>query len=208
MTTHRKARNWRGILAGTAGVLALALAGGVVLANPPEAGASAPTMSCAEALNAYQQADEQATADAKSREAADQAHDKAAKALAAYDATHGGVGKTEPPVDKGERAKLAADEQQTSLKLAETDAAARTSRGKANNARSAADTACQGPTGVEAIVKVKPLICARAVVAADTRKILKIIAYVPCPAPPEVPAPEAAPAPQPAPVETHLPVTH
>lgn len=207
MTSHRKARNWRGILAGTAGLSALAVVGGVALAHPPEAGASAPTMSCADALNAYQQADEQATADAKTREDAQKAHDQAKAILAKYDATHGGT--NQPPVDKTERAKLVTDQQQTGIKLAEADAQARKSRGAANNARAAADDACQGPTGVEAIVKVKPLVCARAVVAPDTRKILRIIAYVPCPPPPVVPTPETnEPAPPPTPVDTHLPVTH
>jgi len=203
MTSHRKARNWRGIIAGTAGLAALAVVGGVALAHPPEAGASAPTMSCADALNAYQQADEQATADAKTREDAQKAHDEAKAILVKYDATHGGT--NQPPVDKAERSKLVTDEQQTGIKLAEADAAARTSKGRANNTRAAADNACQGPTGVEAIVKVKPLVCARAVVAADTRKILKIITYVPCPPPPAVPAPVAEP---PQTVDTHLPVTH
>jgi hypothetical protein len=207
MTSHRKARNWRGFAAGIAGLSALAIAGGVALAHPPEAGASAPTMSCADALNAYQQADEQATADAKTREDAQRAHDQAKAILAKYDATHGGT--DQPPADKGDRAKLVTDEQQTAVKLAEADAQARKSRGAANNARAAADDACQGPTGIEAIVKVKPLVCARAVVVPDTRKIIKIIAYVPCPPPPAVPAPQPdQSAPVPAPVETHLPVTH
>jgi hypothetical protein len=230
---HRVGRNVRGGVAVGAVLAAVALTTSAAYSSA--SAAPVPELSCADAINAYQAAQDKLPADKAKLDAANKAFDDATAALAKAKADA-----VDPKGPEGATVTLA---EKRSITNAESDVfragEGRSSAqhiydadlGAANNAKAAADTACQGPAGpagvagavgpkgVDARIVLAPTVCARAVVTPDVRKLVRVVTLIPCPA--TVPAPPAAEprpgdevvvippaAPVPPVTETHLPVTH
>lgn len=238
---HRAGRNVRGGVALGAVLTAAALTTGAAYAS---ASASPATMlSCADAITAYNTAQGNVAADQAKLTASNTEFDSATKALAAARAADAAEdGAVDAPADDPSKpdaadvAKSAAESR--AFRAGEAQSSAQhtydADLSTANNAKAAADTACQGPAGpvgpagvagavgpkgIDARIVLSPLVCAQAVVTPDARKLVRVVTLIPCPAampaPPTVepkPGDEVVVIPSAAPVppvqETHLPVTH
>lgn len=238
---HRAGRNVRGGVALGAVLTAAALTTGAAYAS---ASASPATMlSCADAITAYNTAQQDAIApdgpgsrtDGTVITPAEQAAiDKATDDAKLVSSAGGAIitDTEQAAIDKMKAAAVSADSPGTEVH----DGRVITPEEQAgiNNAKAAADTACQGPAGpvgpagvagavgpkgIDARIVLSPLVCARAVVTPDARKLVRVVTLIPCPvtvpAPPTVepkPGDEVVVIPSAAPVppvqETHLPVTH
>jgi hypothetical protein len=244
---HRAGRNIRGGVAVGAVLTAAALTTGAAYSSA----SAAPEVSCSDAINAYNTAvgaekttnDAQALAvknDTDAKAVRDTAIAKAQSDYLAWVAANPNATDAQVKARQELRDKQVADANKayadggTVAKLAAASSAEKTASMRMNDAKAAADTACQGPAGpvgpagvagavgpkgIDARIVLSPGVCARAVVTPDPERLVRVVTLIPCPvavpAPPAVeprPGDEVVVIPPAAPVppvqEAHLPVTH
>lgn len=230
---HRAGRNVRGGVAVGAVLAAVALTTGAAYSSA--SAAPAPTLTCADAINAYNAAQDKLPADKTKLDAANKAFDDATAALAKAKADAVDPKSPEGAAITPAEKLIIVQAESTLFRAGEARSSAQhtydADLGAANNAKAAADTACQGPAGpagvtgavgpkgIDARIVLAPTVCARAVVTPDASKLVRVVTLIPCPAavpaPPAVeprPGDEVVVIPPAAPIppveDAHLPVTH
>lgn len=216
MSKHSARRNIRGGVAAGAVLSAAILTSGFAYASASPA--VVPT-TCADALTAYNNAQNQENIDKGKLNAANAELDAATKALAdaraadvAEDTNTDGTVKTDQStLDAADQAKSAAESR--AFRAGEAQSSAQSTYNAdvtaTKAAKAAADTACQGPTGpagaqgpagvagkdgIDAKIILAPTVCARATVTPNPAKLVRVIALIPCP-PVVPPAPPVEPSP-------------
>jgi hypothetical protein len=229
---HRVGRNVRGGVAAGAVLAAVALTAGAAYSSASASPAT--VLSCADAINAYQAAQDKLPVDKAKLDAANKAFDDATAALAKAKADAVDPKSPEGTIITPAEKLIIVQAESTLFRAGEARSSAQhiydADLGAANNAKAAADTACQGPAGpggvsgavgpkgVDARIVLAPTVCARAIVTPNPERLVRVIALIPCPA--TVPAPPVAEprpgdevvvippaAPVPPVKDAHLPVT-